>query len=194
MRAWHRTFGLPTLITSCSNNYGPYQFPEKLIPHTILNSLFGRPIPVYGDGQQVRDWLYVEDHAEALFKVITDGQVGETYNIGGHNEQKNLTVVQTICALLEELAPERKPKGLRYFRDLVAFVADRPGHDARYATDATKIASQLDWRPNETFESGLRKTVQWYLKNEAWWQHTLTGEYRLARIGQPASRGETSPA
>src|SRR2546427_4369379 len=178
VRAWQRTFGLPTLITNCSNNYGPYQFAEKLIPLTILNALCQRQLPVYGDGQQVRDWLYVEDHAEALVKVITDGRVGETYNIGGHNEQKNLTVVQTVCDLLEELAPERKPKGLRYFRDLVAFVADRPGHDVRYATDATKIARQLDWRPNETFESGLRKTVQWYLENEAWWQHTLTVEYR----------------
>jgi len=194
VRAYHHTYGLPTLTTNCSNNYGPFQFPEKLIPLVVLNARAGKPLPVYGDGMNVRDWLFVEDHCRAIRRVLARGKPGETYNIGGHNEQKNLTVVQTICALLEELAPERKPKGLRYFRDLVAFVADRPGHDARYATDATKIARQLNWRPKETFESGLRKTVQWYLENEAWWQHTLTGEYRLARIGQPASRGETSPA
>ena len=192
VRAWQRTFGLPTLITNCSNNYGPYQFAEKLIPHTILSALFGKPLAVYGDGQHVRDWLYVEDHARALVKVLSDGQVGETYNIGGHTEQKNLTVVQTICDLLEDLAPGRRSQTLTHYRDLITFVTDRPGHDWRYATDASKIERALGWRPRESFESGLRKTVQWYLDNEAWWQRILTGAYRLARIGQLSSGPETS--
>jgi dTDP-glucose 4,6-dehydratase len=183
VRAWQRTYGLPTLVTNCSNNYGPYHFPEKLIPHIILNALHGKPLPVYGDGSQIRDWLYVEDHARALIKVVSEGVVGETYNIGGHNEQKNLHVVQTICELLEALAPTRKPVGVASYRDLITFVKDRPGHDARYAIDAAKIELELGWRPQETFESGLRKTVQWYLENEGWWQRVLNGSYRLERIG-----------
>lgn len=183
VRAWQRTYGLPTLITNCSNNYGPYHFPEKLIPHMILNALHGKPLPVYGNGQQIRDWLYVEDHARALIQVVTEGAVGETYNIGGHNEQQNLMVVQTICALLEELAADRKPAGVAAYADLITFVKDRPGHDARYAIDASKIERELGWRPQETFESGLRKTVQWYLSHESWWQRVLSGAYQLKRIG-----------
>lgn len=183
VRAWQRTYGLPTLVTNCSNNYGPYHFPEKLIPHMILNALAGKPLPVYGDGQQVRDWLYVEDHAIALVEVATKGMVGETYNIGGHNEQKNLQVVHTICDLLEELAADRKPQGIAAYRDLITFVKDRPGHDARYAINAGKIERELGWRPQETFESGMRKTVQWYLDNEQWWQRVLSGAYKLERIG-----------
>jgi len=183
VRAWQRTYGLPALITNCSNNYGPYQFPEKLIPHMILNALQGQPLPVYGDGQQTRDWLHVEDHARALATVVTTGRVGETYSIGGHNEQKNLHVVQTLCTLLEELAPERKPARVPNYRDLITFVKDRPGHDARYAIDARKIERELGWRPQETFESGLRKTVRWYLDNPLWWQRVLSGAYRLERIG-----------
>lgn len=183
VRAWHRTYGLPTLVTNCSNNYGPYHFPEKLIPHIIINALHGKPLPVYGDGQQVRDWLYVEDHARALTEVITRGEIGKTYNIGGHNEQKNLDVVNTICDLLEELAPERKPSGITRFRDLITFVVDRPGHDYRYAIDAGKIKRELGWTPRETFESGLRKTVTWFLDNEFWWQNVINGVYQLKRIG-----------
>jgi dTDP-glucose 4,6-dehydratase len=183
VRAWQRTYSLPVLVTNCSNNYGPYQFPEKLIPHTILNALHGKPLPVYGDGRQIRDWLYVEDHARALVRAVQEGHVGETYNIGGHNEQRNLTVVQTICDLLEELAPERKPQGIQHYRNLITFVKNRPAHDARYAIDARKIERELGWRSQETFESGLRKTVQWYLDNEAWWQHVLNGAYKLERIG-----------
>jgi dTDP-glucose 4,6-dehydratase len=183
VRAWQRTYGLPTLITNCSNNYGPYHFPEKLIPHMILNALHGKPLPVYGDGLQIRDWLYVDDHARALVKVCTEGKVGETYNIGGHNEQKNIEVVKAICALLEELAPERKPSGVSNYADLIAFVKDRPGHDARYAIDAGKIERELGWAPQETFESGLRKTVNWYLNHESWWQRVLSGDYRLDRVG-----------
>lgn len=183
VRAWQRTYGLPTLVTNCSNNYGPYHFPEKLIPHMILNALHGKPLPVYGDGSQIRDWLYVEDHARALITVATRGEIGETYNIGGHNEQKNLHVVRSICALLEELAGERKPAGVARYEDLITFVKDRPGHDARYAIDAGKIERELGWVPRETFDTGLRKTVQWYLDNEAWWQRVLSGAYRLERIG-----------
>ncbi len=182
VRAWHRTYGLPVLITNCSNNYGPYHFPEKLIPHMILNALHGKPLPVYGDGQQVRDWLFVEDHAKALVKVVTEGVIGETYNIGGHNEKTNLSVVEAICDLLEELAPE-KPEGVGSYRDLITFVTDRPGHDLRYAIDASKIERELGWRPEETFESGIRKTVLWYLENRGWWQRVLSGDYRLARLG-----------
>jgi dTDP-glucose 4,6-dehydratase len=184
VRAWQRTYGLPTLITNCSNNYGPYHFPEKLIPHMILNALHGKPLPVYGDGQQVRDWLYVEDHARALLTVVTSGSIGETYNIGGHNEQRNLNVVHTICDLLEELAPDRKPDGVAAYRDLITFVKDRPGHDARYAIDASKIQRELGWVPQETFASGMRKTVQWYLDNQEWWQRVLSGEYKLERLGE----------
>lgn len=173
VRAWHRTYDLPTVLTNCSNNYGPYHFPEKLIPLMILNALDGKPLPVYGDGSQIRDWLYVEDHARALLKVATDGKVGETYNIGGHNEKKNITVVQLICELLEELVPE-KPASVTSYTDLITFVADRPGHDLRYAIDASKMEKELGWVPAETFESGMRKTVKWYLENKSWWQPLLT--------------------
>ena len=186
VRAWQRTYGLPALISNCSNNYGPYHFPEKLIPHMILNALHGKALPVYGNGLQVRDWLYVDDHARALLAVCTRGVPGETYNIGGHNEQTNLHVVQSICALLEALAPERKPTGLANYADLITFVTDRPGHDARYAIDATKIGRELGWVPKESFESGLRKTVQWYLDNPGWWQRVLRGDYRLGRLGAQA--------
>lgn len=182
VRAWGRTYGLPVLVTNCSNNYGPYHFPEKLIPHMILNALSGKPLPVYGDGSQIRDWLFVEDHAKALYKVVTEGVVGETYNIGGHNEKRNLEVVETICDLLEELAPS-KPQGLDNYRDLITFVTDRPGHDVRYAIDASKIQRELGWVPEETFESGIRKTVVWYLENTQWWQRVLSGDYQLGRLG-----------
>lgn len=183
VRAWHRTFGLPVVVTNCSNNYGPFHFPEKLIPLMILNALAGKPLPVYGNGSQIRDWLYVEDHARALYKVVTEGVVGETYNIGGHNEQQNINVVRKICQLLEELAPERKPGNLKHYADLITYVTDRPGHDVRYAIDATKIENELGWTPQETFESGLRKTVVWFLSNEAWWSAVLNGSYRLERLG-----------
>lgn len=182
VRAWQRTYGLPTLITNCSNNYGPYHFPEKLIPLMILNALAGKPLPVYGDGQQVRDWLFVEDHARALIKVASEGQVGETYNIGGHNEKANIEVVRTLCALLEERVPD-KPAGLARYEDLITFVADRPGHDVRYAIDASKIERELGWTPAETFETGLGKTVDWYLANREWWQRVLDGSYRGERLG-----------
>jgi len=182
VRAWGKTFNIPYIITNCSNNYGPYHFPEKLIPHVILNAIHGKPLPVYGNGLQIRDWLYVEDHAKALIRVVTEGKVGETYNIGGHNEKTNLEVVQTICDLLEELAPE-KPSGVDKYRDLITFVKDRPGHDARYAIDASKIERELGWVPEETFETGLRKTVQWYLDNTPWWERVLSGAYRMERIG-----------
>jgi len=182
VRAWHRTYGLPVVVTNCSNNYGPYHFPEKLIPLMILNALEGKPLPVYGDGQQVRDWLYVEDHARALLHVATRGRVGQTYNIGGHNEKTNLEVVHTICDLLEELAPEKKKSGSRY-RDLIAFVQDRPGHDLRYAIDASKLDKELGWKPKETFETGMRKTVQWYLNNQTWCQHVQDGSYQRERLG-----------
>ncbi|WP_049723729.1 dTDP-glucose 4,6-dehydratase [Gilvimarinus polysaccharolyticus] len=182
-RAWLRTYGLPVLITNCSNNYGPCHFPEKLIPHMILNALAGKPLPIYGDGNQIRDWLYVEDHARALVRVITQGKVGETYNIGGHNEVRNIEVVKLLCELLEELASARKPADVKRFEDLITYVKDRPGHDVRYAIDASKIARELNWTPQETFSSGLRKTVLWYLNNEAWWQNVLSGAYQLERIG-----------
>ena len=183
VRAWHRTYGLPVLVTNCSNNYGPYHFPEKLIPLMILNALAGKPLPVYGKGNQIRDWLFVEDHARALYKVVTEGAVGETYNIGGHNEKQNIEVVQTLCGLLEELAPE-KPAGVLHYKDLITYVTDRPGHDLRYAIDASKIERELSWKPAETFESGLRKTVQWFLANKNWWQPVLDGSYALQRLGQ----------
>ncbi|MFH4613021.1 dTDP-glucose 4,6-dehydratase [Vibrio alginolyticus] len=182
VRAWQRTYGLPTLITNCSNNYGPYHFPEKLIPLMILNALDGKPLPVYGDGMQIRDWLFVEDHARALYKVVNEGEVGETYNIGGHNEKANIEVVKTICALLEELRPN-KPAGVESYESLITYVKDRPGHDVRYAIDATKIAQELGWTPEETFESGIRKTVEWYLNNPQWWQRVLDGSYSLERLG-----------
>lgn len=177
VRAWHRTYGLPTIITNCSNNYGPYHFPEKLIPLTILNAINGKPLPIYGNGTQIRDWLYVEDHARALFLVATTAKVGETYNIGGHNEQKNIDVVKAICELLEELAPN-KPIGVTQYADLITYVKDRPGHDLRYAIDASKIQKDLGWTPKETFATGLRKTVQWYLNNNEWISHVQNGEYQ----------------
>jgi len=182
VRAWQRTYGLPVLITNCSNNYGPFHFPEKLIPLVILNALDGKPLPVYGDGSQIRDWLFVEDHARALFKVVSEGKVGETYNIGGHNEQKNIEVVRGICALLEELAPN-KPAGLARYEDLITFVKDRPGHDLRYAIDASKIERELGWVPQETFQTGLRKTVQWYLNNLEWCRRVQDGSYQRERLG-----------
>lgn len=182
VRAWLRTYGLPTLITNCSNNYGPYHFPEKLIPLMILNALEGKSLPVYGKGNQIRDWLFVEDHARALYKVVTEGRVGETYNIGGHNEKQNIEVVKTICSLLEELAPN-KPKGVSNYEDLITYVKDRPGHDLRYAIDAGKIAKELDWKPTETFETGLRKTVKWYLENQEWCHRVQDGSYQRQRLG-----------
>ncbi|MFV0447965.1 MAG: dTDP-glucose 4,6-dehydratase [Vibrio sp.] len=182
VRAWLRTYGLPTIVTNCSNNYGPFHFPEKLIPLMILNALDGKPLPVYGDGMQIRDWLFVEDHARALYKVVTEGNVGETYNIGGHNEKANIEVVQTICSLLEELVPN-KPEGVAQYQDLITYVKDRPGHDVRYAIDATKIEGELGWKPEETFESGIRKTVEWYLNNKTWWSRVLDGSYSMQRLG-----------
>ena len=220
VRAWQRTYGLPTIITNCSNNYGPYHFPEKLIPLMILNALEGKPLPVYGDGQQIRDWLYVEDHARALYLVVTIGKIGETYNIGGHNEKANIDVVKTLCKLLEELASqnchsreqgelqrkrecsgvgetkaqsalnaEGRPEAmtetnhLKGFESLITYVTDRPGHDVRYAIDASKIERELGWVPQETFETGLRKTVKWYLSNKTWWSRVLDGSYSRERLG-----------
>lgn len=185
VRAWHRTYGLPVIVTNCSNNYGPYHFPEKLIPLMILNALAGKALPVYGKGNQVRDWLFVEDHARALYKVVTEGKVGETYNIGGHNEKQNIEVVHLLCDLLEELAPN-KPSGVSAYKELITYVTDRPGHDLRYAIDASKIERELGWKPEETFETGLRKTVQWYLANSDWWQAVLDGSYSLERLGKGA--------
>ena len=183
VRAWNRTFNLPTLVTNCSNNYGPFHFPEKLIPLVILNALQGKPLPVYGRGNQIRDWLYVEDHARALVLVATTGEIAETYNIGGHNEKQNIDVVKTICELLEELAPN-KPAGIANYRDLITFVTDRAGHDVRYAIDARKIAQELNWTPQETFDSGIRKTVQWYLDNQDWCLHVQDGTYKNISIRQ----------
>jgi dTDP-glucose 4,6-dehydratase len=207
VRAWNRTFNLPTLVTNCSNNYGPFHFPEKLIPLVILNALAGKPLPVYGKGTQIRDWLYVEDHAIALVLVATTGEIGETYNIGGHNEKQNIDVVNTICEILDELVglksdpPDNTDKvdrasnlqvntdkvgrasarqqSSKSYKDLISFVKDRPGHDVRYAIDASKISKELNWTPQETFESGIRKTVQWYLDNQDWWQHVQDGSYVL---------------
>jgi len=176
-KAWHRTFGLPVLISNCSNNYGPYHFPEKLIPLTILNALAGEPLPVYGTGENVRDWLYVEDHARALELIAERGRVGETYNVGGRNERRNIDVVRTICTVLDELVPANRPR-----EELIEFVPDRPGHDARYAIDPSKIETELGWRACEDFESGIRKTVQWYLDNEWWWK-PLRERYRGERLG-----------
>ena len=175
VRAWHRTYGLPVIVTNCSNNYGPYHFPEKLIPLVILNALDAKPLPVYGNGQQIRDWLFVEDHARALYKVVTEGVVGETYNIGGHNEKQNIEVVKTICKILDELKPQANGQA---YESLITFVKDRPGHDLRYAIDATKIKNELGWVPLETFETGIRKTVEWYLNNKAWVAHIQSGEYQ----------------
>lgn len=182
VRAWGRTYDLPVVITNCSNNYGPYHFPEKFIPHMIINALRGNPLPIYGNGMQVRDWLYVEDHVKALIKVATESKVGETYNIGGYNERTNLEVVESICEILEELAPD-KPSNISNYRDLIKFVKDRPGHDARYAIDSSKIERELSWVAEETFETGLRMTVKWYLDNRQWWERILSGEHKLERIG-----------
>ncbi len=173
VRAWLRTYGMPTLVTNCSNNYGPYHFPEKLIPLVILNALEGKPLPIYGKGDQIRDWLYVEDHARALYTVVTQGVAGETYNIGGHNEKQNLDVVHTICDLLDEIVPKEGS-----YRDQITYVTDRPGHDRRYAIDADKISRELGWKPQETFESGIRKTVQWYLDNQRWVENVKSGAYK----------------
>jgi len=182
VRAWHRTYKLPVLITNCSNNYGPFQFPEKLIPHIILNAIAGKNLPVYGDGKQIRDWLYVNDHVRALINVAFDGLIGETYNIGGNNEIQNIEVVSTICKLLDELIPE-KLNGLDSFSELITYVQDRPGHDIRYAIDASKIKNELGWKPREDFLSGIRKTVQWYLNNLSWSENIQDGSYKLERIG-----------
>ena len=191
VRAWSDTYGLPVLITNCSNNYGPYQFPEKLIPVVILKAVSGQPIPVYGKGENVRDWLYVIDHAKALYTVLTRGRTGETYNIGGNNERQNIELVRMICEILDEMIPiDRNPKldeatrgNYTSYADLITFVTDRPGHDLRYAIDATKIESELGWKPEEDFESGFRKTVRWYLDNSSWWQQILSGDYKLQRQG-----------
>ena len=182
VRSWHRTYGLPVIVTNCSNNYGPYHFPEKLIPLAILNAIEGKPIPVYGRGDQIRDWLYVEDHARALVKVVFEGRIGETYNIGGHNEKTNLHVVETLCDLLDQRIQD-KPQGMTSFRELITFVTDRPGHDKRYAMDASKIEATLGWMPVETFETGLAKTVDWFLANETWWQRVRSGAYQGERLG-----------
>jgi dTDP-glucose 4,6-dehydratase len=182
VRAWNRTYGLPTIITNCSNNYGPYQFPEKLIPLMILNAIEGKPLPVYGNGNQVRDWLYVEDHAKALYLAALKGKIGETYNIGGKTEKKNLEVVNIICDILENLNLE-KPSNINKYKDLITFVKDRPGHDLRYAIDATKIETELGWKPEETFESGIKKTVNWYLENFNWRKNVQDGSYMRERLG-----------
>ena len=182
VRAWHRTYQLPVVLTNCSNNYGPYHFPEKLIPLIILNAIEGKQLPVYGDGKQVRDWLYVEDHARALYKVVTEGKLGETYNIGGFNEKQNIEVVTTICNHLNELIAN-KPANLNDFNELITFVKDRPGHDVRYAIDATKINKELGWQPEETFESGILKTIKWYLENQAWCKNVQDGSYQRERLG-----------
>ena len=180
VRAWNHTYGLPTVVTNCSNNYGPYHFPEKLIPLVILNALEGKPLPVYGTGENVRDWLYVDDHASALITVATHGVPGETYAIGGWNERRNIDVVKAVCALVDEMAPSA---AIGQRERLITFVGDRPGHDLRYAIDASKIERELGWRPAETFETGLRKTVRWYLDNESWWQRVRSGVYRGERLG-----------
>ncbi len=183
VRAWVRTFKLPALLSNCSNNYGPFQFPEKLIPHMILNALKGQPLPIYGDGRQIRDWLYVDDHARALYRVLRCGEVGETYNIGGLNEKRNIDVVRTICAIMDD-AVRDKPAGVGSFQELITFVDDRPGHDERYAIDASRINTDLGWAPAEDFKSGIRKTVSWYLENKQWWQRVVDGSYRLERLGE----------
>ena len=183
VRAWHRTYGLPTIVTNCSNNYGSYHFPEKLIPLVILNALEGKSLPIYGKGDQIRDWLFVEDHARALYKVVTEGVIGETYNIGGHNEKQNIEVVKTICKILNELKPQSN--GQQY-ESLITFVKDRPGHDLRYAIDATKISNELGWKPKENFETGIRKTVKWYLSNLDWCRRIQDGSYQRKKLGRSA--------
>jgi dTDP-glucose 4,6-dehydratase len=184
VRAWSRTYGLPTIVTNCSNNYGPYHFPEKLIPLVILNALEGKDLPIYGKGDQIRDWLFVEDHARALYKVVTEGKVGETYNIGGHNEKKNLEVVQTICEILDALVPKETK-----YSEQITYVSDRPGHDRRYAIDSSKMQKGLGWTPIETFETGLKKTVQWYLDNQQWCKNVQDGSYQRERLGQIKVKG-----
>jgi len=183
VRAWARTYGLPILITNCSNNYGPRQFPEKLIPHMILNAISGKPLPVYGDGRQIRDWLHVEDHADALLTVFEKGQTGQTYNVGGNHEMRNLALVESLCDLLDQHPEAARLRNGESFRELITFVTDRPGHDRRYAIDLTKIQSELGWTPAHTFEEGLRETIDWYLGNTTWWQRILSGEYQLERLG-----------
>ncbi len=180
VRAWHRTYGLPVIITNCSNNYGPYHFPEKLIPLVILNALDGKPLPIYGKGDQIRDWLFVEDHARALYKVVIEGSIGETYNIGGHNEKQNIEVVKTICQILDQLKPQANNET---HESLITYVKDRPGHDMRYAIDASKIKNELGWVPEETFESGIRKTIEWYLHNLEWCRRVQDGSYQRERLG-----------
>lgn len=180
VRAWQRTYGLPTIVTNCSNNYGPYHFPEKLIPLVILNALDGKALPIYGKGDQIRDWLFVEDHARALYQVVTQGVIGETYNIGGHNEKQNIEVVKTICKILDELKPQANAQA---YESLITFVKDRPGHDLRYAIDASKIERELGWKPQETFETGIRKTVEWYLNNLEWCRRVQDGSYQGERLG-----------
>jgi dTDP-glucose 4,6-dehydratase len=182
VRAWHRTYQLPVVVTNCSNNYGSYHFPEKLIPLIILNALDGKALPIYGDGKQVRDWLYVDDHARALYKVVSEGKLGETYNIGGFNEKQNIEVVNTICNHLNELVAD-KPEGLNDFNELITYVTDRPGHDVRYAIDANKINKELGWHPQETFDSGIKKTIEWYLANLEWCRHVQDGSYQRERLG-----------
>lgn len=182
VRSWHRTYGLPVVITNCSNNYGPYHFPEKLIPLTIINAIKGKALPIYGSGSQIRDWLFVEDHARALVKVVLSGIDGETYNIGGHNEKTNLEVVKTLCRILDELVPVH-PGLINLYEELITFVPDRPGHDVRYAIDAGKMSNDLGWTPKETFETGIRKTVEWYLENKLWWERVQDGKYQQYRIG-----------
>lgn len=186
VRSWLRTYGFPTIVTNCSNNYGPYHFPEKLIPLVILNALEGKPLPIYGKGDQIRDWLYVEDHASALYKVVTEGKVGETYNIGGHNEKQNIEVVQTICEILDDV----RPKASKY-AEQITYVTDRPGHDRRYAIDSTKMKNELNWLPEETFETGLRKTVQWYLDNSEWCTRVQNGSYQRERLGTLEDKGNS---
>ena len=182
VRAWQRTFNMPTLITNCSNNYGPYQFPEKLIPLIILNALEGKPLPIYGDGKQVRDWLYVDDHARALLHVALTGEIGGTYNIGGYNEKQNIEVVKTVCGILDELMPNQI-QGISCYEELIIYVTDRAGHDVRYAINAGKIAKELGWTPDETFESGIKKTVAWYLNNHTWCERVQDGSYMRERLG-----------
>ncbi|KDC54820.1 dTDP-glucose 4,6-dehydratase [Pseudoalteromonas sp. S3431] len=185
VRAWLRTYGFPTIVTNCSNNYGPYHFPEKLIPLVILNALEGKELPIYGKGDQIRDWLYVEDHARALYKVVTEGKVGETYNIGGHNEKQNIEVVQTICSILDTLVPKEAK-----YADQITYVTDRPGHDRRYAIDSSKMSSELNWMPVETFETGLQKTIRWYLDNQQWCKNVQDGSYQRERLGSLINKNE----
>ena len=182
VRAWYRTYGLPVLISNCSNNYGPYQFPEKLIPHVIFNALQGKKLPIYGDGKQIRDWLYVDDHVFALMNIALNAKVGETYNIGGNNEVQNIEVVKKVCGILDKLVPD-KLNGMSSFKELITYVKDRPGHDVRYAINTNKIIQDLNWTPQETFDTGIRKTVEWYLDNKIWCNNILNGSYKLERLG-----------